>query len=126
MLGRAGIASKSNGIVELGLRVNDVPPTRGFASYELADHFKKHITDGHEFYCADEKEYEAAAIAFITADGDPPNTEDCVRARDNTLIRFDRSTNMICYLHADGFIGSYHLVRNGDPYGYFRRKCRGQ
>lgn len=103
-----------------------MPPTHGFASYELADHFKKHITDGNEFYCADEKEYEAAAIAFVTADEDPPNTEDCVRARDNTFIRFDRRTNMICYLHADGFIGSYHLVRKGDPYGYFRRKCRGQ
>lgn len=127
MIGRSGVASKSDGIVQLGLRVNDVPPTSGFASYaELADHFHKHITQRREFACADEKEYEAAAIAFITPDEDPPNTEDCVRARDNTLIRFDRRRNMICYLHADGAIGSYHLVRNTDPYAYFRRKCRGQ
>lgn len=99
MIGRSGVASKSDGIVQLGLRVNDVPPTSGFASYaELADHFHKHITQRREFACADEKEYEAAAIAFITPDEDPPNTEDCVRARDNTLIRFDRRRNMICYL----------------------------
>lgn len=104
-----------------------MPPTRGFASYaELADHFYYHITTKHEFPCADENAYQAAAIAFITPDAAPPNTEDCVRASDNTLIRFDRRTNMICYLHPDGSIGSYYLVQKRDPYAYFRKKCRGQ
>lgn len=101
-----------------------MPPTRGFESYaDLANHFYRHVTRAREFDFRDEEEYEAAAMRFISRPLDV-NTEEYLR-RDGRTIRFDRATNEICFLDADGFIGTYFRVRCADPYAYFQRKCRG-
>lgn len=99
-------------------------PIRGFeTAAERADHFQRHVTRAHEFDFADEIEYEAAAIEFMNKVPDGVRIEEDVRARDGTIIRFDCTTNEICFVHADGFVGTYYRVRCADPYAYFERVC---
>lgn len=99
-------------------------PILGFeTAEERADHFYRHVTRAREFRFRDELEYEAAAIAFMNKVVDGVIIEEDVRARDGTIIRFDRNTNEICLLRANGFIGTYFKVRCRNPYAYFERVC---
>jgi hypothetical protein len=99
-------------------------PTLGFeTAAERADHFYRHVTLAHEFAFADELEYEAAAIEFMNKPVDGVIIEEDVRARDGTVIRFDCNTNEICFVHANGYTGTYYRVRCADPYAYFERVC---
>jgi uncharacterized protein (DUF1697 family) len=102
-----------------------VRPVHGFRSREkLAEHFYSHVTLAKEFNCKDEDEYEQRAIRFMTRPLDA-DTKECIRDRDKAVIRFDKRARVICFLSADGHIGSYFQIRVKDAESFFQRKCRG-
>ena len=100
-----------------------MPPVNGFATRnELLDHFDKHVVQRREFSFANADEYEAAAIEFMSRPIEA-DTEERTRVRDNAIIRFNKVTNEIGILHADGYLGSYFRITLRDPYRYFLRIC---
>ena len=93
----------------------------GFASEaELDDHFFRHR---REFHFTDKEEYQAAAIEFLSR---PLNsfTVETLRTRDDTIIRYNKVSKELAYLHSDGHIGSYYIVQNMDGFAYYQRKCK--
>jgi hypothetical protein len=100
-------------------------PIRGFESVAgRADHFQRHVIRQREFVCANEEEYEAAAMAFMNKPVDGVTIKEHLRARDNTTVRVDVTTNEFCYVHDATYIGSYYIARTADIEAYFQRRCR--
>lgn len=103
-----------------------MPPVLGFRTRQkLREHYHQHVILAREFDCKDEDEYEQRAIDFMTRPLDS-HTKECIRARDNGVIRYDKRAKVICFLSVDGYIGSYFQVRVRDGEKFFQRKCRGE
>ena len=94
------------------------------AAPKLADHFQLH---GQEFSALSHAEYEELAVFFLNMPRDGLILE-CTRARDNDIIRFDVSTQVMAIMRKDGIIRTFFCPDPGwhgrpSNLDYFRDEC---
>jgi filamentous hemagglutinin len=115
-----------------------VPVATAFFDYALLyEHFWDH---GSDFGAKDEYDYQERAREFLNADLAVRTTvQECIRARNGDVIRFDRTTDEYGVIGYDGIIKTYykpvprHSAPPGTPPGkthgfltnelYFRDTC---
>ena len=102
-----------------------MPFTSGFDPLQLGDHFTKHRSD---FGVSTEEEYQTLADTFL---GGPRNadTEECIRARNGDILRYNRVTHEFGILTARGYIRTYYKLnprvhKMASNLAYFLMECR--
>ena len=93
--------------------------TKGFEIGTRLDHFDRYK---REYSWVDQYEYEQAADTFLTKTKVAPLME-CIRKRDDALIRFDPSTSEFGILHKSNYIGTYFMRRHRGT-EYFQDLCK--
>jgi pyocin large subunit-like protein len=107
-----------------------VPYTKGFLDEaELQQHYQDHKD---EFGAINAQHYLVLADTFL---GEPitsvthPTTHECIRPRDNAIIRYNSATEEFGVLRQDGYIKTYfkpnpHEHAAGTNYDYYLLNCR--
>jgi DNA-binding GntR family transcriptional regulator len=93
---------------------------------QLLEHFDRHAAEFASIP-VDETEYENRAREFMEKELVDP-VQECIRRRDRAKIRWDRLTNELGIVSADGFLQTYHVLdwryhSLSTNRAYFKKEC---